>query len=49
MKKSYKRGPLIVPKRNLTYRGSPERMARSSKHVKGEATERVLWATDGAL
>ena len=35
MKKSYQRVPLIVPKRTLSYRGPPERMARSSKHVRG--------------
>ena len=35
MKKSYQMGPLIVPKRTLSYRGSPEFMAQSSKHVRG--------------
>ena len=28
-------GPLIVPKRILSYRGPPDRMARSSEHVRG--------------
>ena len=27
--------PPIVPKRTLSYRGSPERMTRSSKHMSG--------------
>ena len=35
IKKSYQMGPLIVPKRTLSYRGSPEFMAQSSKHVRG--------------
>ena len=35
MKKSNQMGPLIVPKRTLIYRGPPERMARSFKHVSG--------------
>ena len=35
MKKSYQTGSLIViPKRTLIYRGSPEHMASSSKHVR---------------
>ena len=50
MKKSYQRGPLIVQKRTLSYRGLPERIARFSERVKGplrlvkadEAGEKVL-------
>ena len=33
--KELPKGPLIVPKRILSYRGSLERIARSSKHVRG--------------
>ena len=28
-------GPLTVPKRTLSYRGPPERMTRSSRHMRG--------------
>ena len=33
--KELPKGPLMVPKRTFSYRGSSERMARSSKHVRG--------------
>ena len=33
--KELPKGPLIVLKRILSYRGSPDRMTRTSKHVRG--------------
>ena len=38
--KELPKGPLIVPKRTLSYWDSPERTALSSKHVRGPS-ERV--------